>query len=137
VRGQVTAVAPQSITQSGVTSYLVTIALPSAPGVQPGMTATANVIYAQQADALLVPNRALHRQGRDQAVDVLTKDGTVESRVVTRGISNDQQTAITDGLAEGDQVVIPSTQTRAPTVGGPGAGGLGGLPGAGGRPPGR
>jgi hypothetical protein len=130
-------VAPQSTTQSGVTSYLVTIALPDPQGAQPGMTATANIIYARQTDALLVPNRALHRQGRDQAVDVLTQDGKVESRVVTRGISNDQQTAITDGLNEGDQVVVPTTQTRAPSAGGAGAGGLGGLPGVGGRPPGR
>ena len=48
--------------------------------------------------------------------------------VIRRGISNDQSTAITDGLAEGDQVVIPTTQTRAPTVGGPGGGFGGGLP---------
>ena len=93
-------------TQSGVTSYLVTIALPSAPGVQPGMTATANIVYAQQSDALLVPNRALRRQGNDQVVDVLTPGGEIEPRPVQRGITDEQMTEITAGLDQGDQVVV-------------------------------
>src|SRR5262249_18543282 len=137
IRGRVAAVAPQSTTQQGVTSYAVSISLdPGQSGVRPGMSATANIIYASKADALLVPNRALRRQGRDQVVDVLTADGTVAARVVRRGISNDQTSEITDGLAEGDQVVIPTTQTRAPAnaqFGGPGGpGGFGGgIPGGG------
>src|SRR5581483_7545602 len=143
VPGQVTAVAPQSTTTQGVTSYLVTIATEGGEGVRPGMTATANIVYAQQDGALLVPNRAIRRQGRDQVVDVLTAGGQVETRVVQRGISNDQVTEITGGLAEGDQVVIPTTQTRAPSAaGGAGLGGglptgLGGAGGLGGVPRGR
>jgi len=132
VTGEVTAVAPQSITQQGVTSYLVTIAITSGDGVRPGMTATANIVYAQQDGALLVPNRAVRRQGRDQVVDVLTPQGQVESRTVRRGISNDQVTEITDGLAEGDRVVIPTTQTRAPSGSAAGVPGVGGAPGLGG-----
>jgi hypothetical protein len=131
VPGHVTAVAPQSTTQSGVTSYLVSISIDGGRGVRPGMTATANIVYAQQDNALVVPNRAIRRQGRDQVVDVLTKDGTLDTRVVERGLSNDQTTEITSGLNEGDQVVIPTTATqlpgngRAPGLGGPGFGGPG------------
>jgi RND family efflux transporter MFP subunit len=128
VRGQVAAVAPQSITQQGVTSYLVSVSVPNAQGARPGMTATANIVYDQKRDVLLVPNRAIRRQGRDQVVDVLNADGMIETRPITRGLSNDQTTEVTNGLAEGDQIVLPTTTTRSPTnvpggFGGPGIGG--------------
>jgi HlyD family secretion protein len=128
-RGRVTAVAPQSTTTQGVTSYVVSVAVDGGQGLRPGMTATANIVYAQQGGVLLVPNRALRRQGREQVVDVLTPEGKVEPRTIRRGISNDQTTEITEGLNEGDQVVLPTTQTRAPTVGGGPGGGFGGGPG--------
>jgi multidrug efflux pump subunit AcrA (membrane-fusion protein) len=132
-RGHVTAVAPQSTTTQGVTSYVVSVAPDRNPDLRPGMTATANIVYASQEGALLVPNRAIRRQGRDQVVDVLTAASTVETRSIRRGISNDQVTEVAEGLALGDQVVIPTTQTRAPTttgggLGAPGVGGAGGLP---------
>src|SRR5579884_2903381 len=127
VRARVTAIAPQATTQQGVTSYLVSATLENGAGVLPGMTATANIIDAQKADALQVPNRAIRRQGRDQVVDVLTPEGKLDTRVVQRGLSNDQSSEITSGLDEDDQVVLPSTQTRSPSVpggfGGPAIGG--------------
>ncbi len=87
------------------------------------MTATANIVYAQQDGVLTVPNRAIRRQGRDQVVDVLTPGGTLETRTVQRGLSNDQTSEITSGLDEGDQVVVPTTATQAPSGGrGPGPG---------------
>jgi hypothetical protein len=92
------------------------------------MTVTANIIYDQKGDVLLVPNRAIRRQGRDQVVDVLTPDGKTETRVIQRGLSNDQVTEVVAGLVEGDQVIIPTTTTRAPTS----AGGAFGPPGVGG-----
>jgi RND family efflux transporter MFP subunit len=131
VRGRVTAVAPQSVTQSGVTSYLVSMSVDGGQDVRPGMTATSNIIYDRKSDVVTVPNRAIRRQGRDQVVDVLTDEGKIEARVVQRGLSNDQSSEITDGLSEGEQVVIPTTQTRSPNV----PGGFGG-PGFGGRGPG-
>jgi HlyD family secretion protein len=127
-RGEVTAVAPQSTTQSGVTSYLVSASVNGGQGIRPGMTATANIIYDRKNDVLIVPNRVLRRQGRDQVVDVLTAEGKLETRVVQRGLSNDQNTEITSGLSEGDEVVLPTTQTRSPNV----PGGFGGGPGLGG-----
>ena len=67
----------------------------------------------------------------DQVVEVLTPEGKLETRVVQRGLSNDQSSEIIIGLDEGDEVVLPTTQTRSPNVrGGFGAPGLG--PGAGG-----
>jgi macrolide-specific efflux system membrane fusion protein len=80
--------------------------------VRPGMTATATITYAQRDDVLHVPNRAITRQGRDRVVQVATANGG-ESRKVQIGMANDQVTEITDGLQEGDEVIIPTTSTRA------------------------
>jgi hypothetical protein len=45
--------------------------------------------------------------------------------VIQRGLSNDQSSEITSGLAEGDSVVLPTTQTRSPNMPGGGFGGPG------------
>jgi multidrug efflux pump subunit AcrA (membrane-fusion protein) len=80
---------------------------------------------------LLAPLRAVRRQGREQVVDVPGPDGGKPvSRVVKTGVQNDQFVEITDGLQEGDQIVISGTTTRAPTGGRglPGGGPVQGIP---------
>ena len=44
-----------------------------------------------EADALLVPSRALRQQGPGYVVDVLTADGQIATRAVQRGLSDEQQ----------------------------------------------
>jgi hypothetical protein len=56
------------------------------------------------------------------------EDGKPATRTVRTGVQNDALIEVTDGLTEGDQVLIQGTTTRAPNVG-PGAG-----PGPGGGP---
>jgi len=74
---------------------------------------------------LIVPLRAVRRQGRDQVVEVAGDDGKTAPRVVKTGVQNDQFTEITDGLQDGDQIMITGTTTRVPTGGGPGVPGGG------------
>lgn len=78
--------------------------------LKPGMTASATVVFAQKENVLAVPNRAIRIQGQSRVVDVLV-DGRTEARTVKVGLSSDQVTEITEGLAEGEQVVIPGTTT--------------------------
>ena len=90
------------------------------------MTATAEIVYAQTEDVLMVPNRALTRQGRDRTVQVISASGP-ETRKVETGMSNDQSTEVTSGLQEGDELVMPATAVRAavPGVRAPGGAGTG------------
>jgi multidrug efflux pump subunit AcrA (membrane-fusion protein) len=140
--GAVAAVGPAGTASQGVVGYPVTIELRNPRGVRPGMTATAEIVYAQQENALMAPNRAVNRQGRDRTVQVITPSGT-ETRKVEVGMSNDQVTEVTAGLEEGDEVAMPTTTARAAVPGarapgGPGGGFGGGAPGAfPARPPGR
>jgi macrolide-specific efflux system membrane fusion protein len=62
-------------------------------------------------------------QGRQKYVNVLFEGQQVQVPVTT-GLSNDTLTQITSGLNEGDTVVLSTTTTAAPRVGGPG--GVGG-----------
>jgi multidrug efflux pump subunit AcrA (membrane-fusion protein) len=59
-------------------------------------------------------------------VDVVGEDGKTISRPVRIGVQNDQAVEIVEGLNEGEQILVPTTTTRAPNVntgrGGPGGG---------------
>ena len=50
----------------------------------------------------------------------------LNGRPVKTGVQNDQFVEITDGLQEGEQIVISGTTTRVPNGGGPGVPGVGG-----------
>ncbi len=121
-RGTVISVSPSGTLSQGVVTYPVSINIESRNQVLPGgMTASALITIDEKNDVLVVPLRAVRRQGRDQVVDTLTADGKSTTRVVKTGVQNDQLVEITDGLQEGDQIMIASTTTRAPNAG-PGGG---------------
>jgi HlyD family secretion protein len=135
VPGTVAVIAPVATVQQGVVNYPVQIEVDpaQAPGIRPGMTATASITTARKDNAVLVPNRALRTQGRNRIVEVMDADGKMATRQVQIGLANEQMTEIMNGLLPGDKVVIPTTGTAAPRVGGVGGfgapGGIGG-PGA-------
>jgi RND family efflux transporter MFP subunit len=79
-----------------------------------GMSVTVMIITEQKQNVLMVPNKAISRQGTDKVVNVLKGD-TTETRVVKTGISNSQYTEIVDGLSEGEKVVISQTTTSTAT----------------------
>lgn len=93
-----------------------------------GLTAMVSIIVQQKNDILLVPNRALSRQGRDTIVHVQTGD-VIENRVVRTGVADLQNTEIIEGLSEGEQIVITtsaSTSTSTSNTGMPGGFRIGG-----------
>ena len=71
-----------------------------------GLTVTVSIVIAQRNDVLLVPNGAITSQGGQTYVQVVLPDDTIEDRAVTIGISNWQYTEVTDGLSEGEKVVV-------------------------------
>jgi len=137
--GSVSKVAYVGTVSQGVVNYPVTIVLnqsgagasSNAGGqIRPGMTASVSIVVEQRDNILLVPNRAVKLSGKQRVVTVL-RDGKPEQVSVTLGMSNDSQSEITEGLNEGDTVVIQQTTTSTSQGGG---GGMG--PGFGGPPPG-
>ncbi len=63
-------------------------------------------IVVDRQDALLVPLGALFRRGDAWAVFAVDADGRARLRAVTLGARNTRTAAVTDGLREGDRVVL-------------------------------
>ena len=113
-QGKVNTVSPTATIQSGVALYTVSVTIADGTGLKPGMTGNASVVTAEQQNALIVPNKAVQTQGRNRVVQVLV-DGQPQTKVVKVGMSNDSMTEITEGLAEGDQVIVAGTTTTTTT----------------------
>jgi HlyD family secretion protein len=127
LRGKVISVAPSGTLSQGVVTYPVSISVDSRDQALPGgLTASATITIDEKNDVLIVPLRAVRRQGHDQVVDIAADTAKPAARVVKTGVQNDQFVEITDGLQEGEQLLIAGTTTRVPTGGGPGVPGGGG-----------
>jgi multidrug efflux pump subunit AcrA (membrane-fusion protein) len=66
-----------------------------------------SIIVASRTNVLLVPNAAVTKAGGQSYAQVVTASGTTEKRAVKTGLSDWQYTEITDGLTEGEQVILP------------------------------
>jgi HlyD family secretion protein len=154
-------IAPLATVQSGVVNYQVTVELtalnPSAglaamaAGAKPaggstafaafagqaiplkdGLSSTVNILIAESDNILLVPSRAIARQGRNTVVQVVSGATTVAT-VVQTGISDSTNTEIVSGLSEGEQVSLPTgTSSSTPANAIRPGGGFGGVGGGGG-----
>ncbi|MDI1462777.1 efflux RND transporter periplasmic adaptor subunit [Catellatospora sp. KI3] len=94
----------------GAVAYRVHLslgALPAgAPTPRPGMSAVARLRVREAADTVTVPASAVFTADGRDTVWVRTADGTAERRPVTVGVSGTDTLQITDGLREGEQVVV-------------------------------
>lgn len=94
---------------SGSASYSVTIKLEGdVAQVYEGMTGSATLITRQQKDVLYVTNRTVIEEDGQSYVKVKHEDGTIEQVPVTTGFSDGRNVEITEGLTEGQTVLIES-----------------------------
>jgi multidrug efflux pump subunit AcrA (membrane-fusion protein) len=79
-----------------------------------GLSATVNIVIQESGEVLMVPTRAITRQGLTTTVQKVVGTGT-EQTPVQIGITDGTNTEIISGLNEGDQVSIQprSTSTTA------------------------
>ncbi len=134
LKGKVASISPAGVLQQGVVNYPVTINLSNPdPAVAAGMTANMNIIVDSKDNVLLVPNRAIRSQGRQRSITVMV-EGQQISLPVETGMTDGTNTEVSgQGLKEGDQVVLQSSQSQNQFRGGGpnilGGGGPGGGPG--------
>ena len=83
------------------------------PKPAPGMQGQATVITESKADVIVVPVRAVSQQGPDSVVKVKKDDGSVETVKVKLGTRNAQVVEVTEGLKEGQKVVLPAVAAAA------------------------
>jgi len=104
--GTIVSLAPAASPQRGSTVYEAVIEF-DAEGLalRLGMGANLKIITLEKEDVLLVPNRAIQPIGRRRVVKVMDGRSIREVEVVT-GLSNENETEIVEGLAEGQKVLI-------------------------------
>lgn len=100
----------------GTGSVTLRAEFPNPDGVLlPGMYVRAVLNAGTDPQAILVPQRAITRNTKGQAVAMLVNaEGVVESRVVTTAEVIDNQWRITDGLAIGDKLIVEGLQKIRP-----------------------
>jgi HlyD family secretion protein len=80
-----------------------------------GLSVTVNILKENKQNVLLVPNKAIIRQGTATSIQALQSNGTIETRTVQVGASDSRNTEVTQGLNEGDKVIVQSSATRTAT----------------------
>ncbi|MBN1585707.1 efflux RND transporter periplasmic adaptor subunit [Candidatus Uhrbacteria bacterium] len=110
ITGTVVEVDAIGTTSQGVVSYGVKISLDTQDDrIKTGMSVSAAIVTQVVPGTLTVPNSAIKSQNGQSYVEILERDGSgkdVPVRVrVTVGTSDDANTEILEGLAEGDMVI--------------------------------
>ena len=112
--GTVTRVSMKGSSSGGTTTYPITIRIDNTDGLRPGMNANAEIVVAEAANALTVPNAAIVRGGyvlvTQDSPSASKADTTMEAPegfvyvAVKTGVSDDDYTQIVSGIQEGDTI---------------------------------
>ena len=90
--------------------YALKIALTDSPEVvkllRPGLTSQVSIIADRRENVLQVPLQAVVKAGRETLSFVESAAGNVQRRLVSIGGTNTSAVEITDGLSEGEKVVL-------------------------------
>jgi HlyD family secretion protein len=110
-QGVVKRIAPMGKDQNNVTTFEVRVTISNPQGkLRVGMTANAEIVLEEHKNVVLVPETALvYDKQKGTWVQLLapgTRQGWRKASVKT-GISNGQRTEVTEGLKEGDKLVLP------------------------------
>jgi membrane fusion protein (multidrug efflux system) len=103
-RGEISLISPY--VNADTATFSVRIRVTETAGLlRPGMFARIAIVYERKLDALQIPRTALLDTEGPPKVFVV-KDGKAQERAVKLGLSNGAWIEVTEGLADGDKVVV-------------------------------
>jgi multidrug efflux pump subunit AcrA (membrane-fusion protein) len=98
----------------GVAAYPVVVDVTGSPGnLHDGETVEASIIYERRTDVLTVPSAAVTTVDGQTVVTQEGADGATVTTAVTVGVTSGNVVEITDGLAEGDEVLVTTFSPRS------------------------
>lgn len=107
-QAEVSQVSSVGTTTNGVTFYDVVLAVKNTQQLKYGMTATGEILIQDKQNILMLPIESLQSRQGKRFVTLKKADGTVEEQhEVQIGIRSKTHIEITEGLKEGDVVVVP------------------------------
>jgi HlyD family secretion protein len=110
--GKVTQISPMGVEKDNVTNFEVRVSIDN-PGkeLKANMTANAEIVLEEHADALIVPEAAVTYDAQKNAFVEVAAPGTKTGKKkipVKLGVGNGTKIQIVDGLKQGDKVILPS-----------------------------
>lgn len=106
-KGKVLSRSLAPIKDSNPVSYNVVIEIdPNDAEMLDGMSANATMIIKQQKDVLQLSNKAIEVREGKQYVKMKNDDGTLREAEIQTGFSDGKVSEITNGLSEGDVVIV-------------------------------
>jgi HlyD family secretion protein len=110
--GRVTQISPMGIERDNVTTFEVRVSIDNAgKALKANMTANAEIVLEEHADALIIPEAAVTYDAQKNAFVDVAAPGTREGRrkaAVKLGVGNGTKVQVVDGLRAGDKVILPS-----------------------------
>ena len=105
--GAVTAIQPQAEIQNNVVNYVTVLEIGDTAGytLRPEMTTTVNILLDGRSEVVAVPNAAV-RTGPDGTYVLLPGSPDPVGREVRTGVRGRTHTEITEGLTEGETVIV-------------------------------
>lgn len=94
---------------SGEVYYTITVTVQGdVSGLYEGMTGDVTCVTKETKEVTYVSNRAIFRDGTRSYVKVRDENGNIVEKDVTTGFSDGVNVEITEGLSQGDTVLIES-----------------------------
>lgn len=94
---------------SGEVYYTITVTVQGdVSGLYEGMTGDVTCVTKETKEVTYVPNRGIFRDGTRSYVKVRDENGNIVEKDVTTGFSDGVNVEITEGLSQGDTVLIES-----------------------------
>lgn len=113
--GTVTEIAEEGTVTNNVASFNVTIVLDNKKGeLKSGMTGNITIVSAKKKNVLLIPIEALQERGNSKFVFISSGDSSTQGRQrqpIKVGLTNDTYAEVTEGLKEGQKLIIPEQET--------------------------
>lgn len=134
-KGKITSIDPNPVVTQNVVTYNIPVFIDNPdPKIQLGMGATLKIDLGKKRNVLLVPNLAVQSVGNNKVVRKIIDGSPTDIRVEV-GLSDDDNTEITSGLEEGDEIVVGvfAGVPQGTQGGSQGSPGRFGFPGMGGR----
>ena len=112
-KGRITFAAPSFSAETG--TFLVRASIPNPDGVlRPNAYVRARLVGAVRPNAIVVPQRAVQQGSEGNFVWVVDKEGKARPRPVHVGRWQERDWFVSEGLHDGDQVVVDGAMTLHP-----------------------
>lgn len=115
--GTVDSISLSGSSQSGVTTYEVTILVDDRKDMMSGMNVDAEILIEENTDTLIIPVAAVNKIGNKYVVMVKDEEGNLTPQPVEVGIVNEKYVEVVSGLSEGESIYYTEILSTDANVG--------------------